>query len=155
MGTTLARTALFLLAVAATAIAAESRDAWVLLGDEDNTMSGSIRDLTRARKVGGPPPALWLRRGGHEWVIRDAKMCARARALQSDLEKLDQKEQELSREIEELALDPVANARQIEAIAHKQEQLATRIEAKAAAMEAQLLALADEAIAAGLATSPK
>jgi hypothetical protein len=107
MGTTLARAALFLLAVAATAIAAESRDAWVLLGDKGNTMSGSI------------------------------------------------KEEALSREIEELALDPVANARQIEAIAHKQEQLAKRIEAKAAAMEAQLLALADEAIAAGLATSPK
>src|SRR4051812_45880948 len=103
MGTTLARAALFLLAVAATAIAAESRDAWVLLGNNgNNTMSGSIGDLTRARKVAGPPPALWLRRGGHEWVIRDVRTCARVKALQVDLEKLDLKEQELSREIEQL-----------------------------------------------------
>src|SRR5580765_3271507 len=99
MGTQLLRAFLFVCAAAATAIAVEPGEghAWVLLGDKDSThMSGNLDDVDRARAAAGDGPALWARRDGKEWVIRDAKTLARVRALFSPIDALEHKMQPLS-----------------------------------------------------------
>jgi hypothetical protein len=55
----------------------ESATAWVVVRDDNSaTMSGSTRDLSRARKYlkDFGPGYLWFRRGGHEYVVRDGKV---------------------------------------------------------------------------------
>jgi hypothetical protein len=168
MGTSILRTALFLAAAAGSAIAVEAGalDSWVLLGDRDHThMSGRTEDIARAREVGGSGPALYVRRDGHEWVIRDAKMLARVRALMAPLDELGKKQQPLGelegvwgRQMRELSTDPEHNAgkmealgKQMERVGKQMEQIGKQMERAAHVMEDKLGALFDEARAAGLA----
>jgi hypothetical protein len=161
MGTLLLRSVVFALTAAATAAAAQPLEAWVLFSDRgnDQSMSGSMQDLKRAKKAVGKGPALWVRRDGREWLVRDPKLIARASALFAPLEELGRKQGELGekqgqlgarmgalssdaehyeREMEELA------AKQ-EALGRKQEELGGRMEALAAAAERGLASLVEEA----------
>jgi hypothetical protein len=168
MGTQLLRAFLFVCAAAATAIAVEPgvRDAWILLGDRDGThMSGDTDDIERAHAAAGNGPALWARRDGKEWVIRDANVLARAHALLAPLDPLDQKMQPLSKqetawgkEMQKLAKNPEHNSRQMDALGKKMDQVGKQmeaigkeIEAAAHVIEQKMGALVDEARASGLA----
>ncbi|MCU1281918.1 MAG: Antirepressor regulating drug resistance protein [bacterium] len=183
MGTSLLRTFLFIAVAASTAIAVEPgpnrRDAWVLLGSHDNQMSGSMGDLDRARAAAGGAPALFLRRDGHEWLIRDAQLLVRARALLAPLDELGRqqgalggkqgalgaKQGALGRTMGALSGDPERNQRQMEALGRqmealggemealgkKQEALGARMETEAHALDGKMAALLAEARAANLA----
>jgi bla regulator protein blaR1 len=145
MGTSILRTVLFVAAAAATAIAVEPGaplDAWVLVGAADsNHMSGSLHDLERARKLIGGGPALFVRHKGQEWIIRDAKLVARARALMAPLDELGRLEgalgekqgalgeqqgalgQKMGRLEHELRHDPKGYERQMEELGRQMERL--------------------------------
>jgi len=168
MGTQLLRAFLFVCAAAATAIAVEpgARDAWILFGDPNGThMSGDLDDIERARVAAGNGPALWARRDGKEWVIRDAKLLARARALLATIDPLDKKMQPLSaqetawgKEMQKLAKDPERNSRQMDALGKQMDQLGKQMEAIGKQIEAaahvadqKIGAMIDEARANGLA----
>jgi len=169
MGTQLLRAFLFVCAAAATAIAVEpgdGRDAWVLVVDKETThMSGNLGDVDRARAAVGEGPALWARRDGKEWVVRDAKMLARARALLVPIDELDRKMQPLSKQMEawgkemrNLSHDPEHNSAQMDALGHKMdgvgkqmEALGKQIERAAHQAEAKIGAIIDEARTNGLA----
>ncbi|MGZ3426764.1 MAG: hypothetical protein ACXVCV_08960 [Polyangia bacterium] len=184
MGTSLVRAMLFVAAAAATAIAVEpgpsALDAWVLLGSRDaNQMSGSMRDLERARKLGGDGPALFVRQDGHEWLIRDAKLLARAKLLLAPIAELGrkqgalgekqgalgEKQGALGQKMGELSQDAERNSRQMEALGRQMEALGQAMSALGAQQEAlgakmegaerelqvKLAALVDEARAANLA----
>jgi hypothetical protein len=57
-------------------------DPWVVLNDEKSvTMSGSTRDVHRARKYYSGKPLLWFERDGKEYVIRDQATVARAKSF--------------------------------------------------------------------------
>jgi chromosome segregation ATPase len=188
MGTSILRAVLFIAAAATTAIAVEpassSLDAWVLLGSRDaNQMSGSMHDLARARRLAGDGPALFARQNGHEWLIRDAKLLARAKLLLAPIEELGRKqgalgekqgalgaqEGELGRKMGALSADSERNQRLIEALGHQMEALGDKMsalgeqqEAMGAKMEqaehemqVKLAALVDEARAANLAQPVK
>lgn len=168
MGTQLLRAFLFVCVAAATAIAVEpgARDAWVLIGDGDNTsMSGDLADVDRARATAGGGPALWARRSGKEWVIRDAKLIARVRALLAPMDELDRKmrplskqEQAWGKEMHKLSKDPERNEAQMDALGRKMDQLGKQMEAigkqiedAAHAADQKIGGLIDEARANGLA----
>ncbi|HEY8021939.1 MAG TPA: M56 family metallopeptidase, partial [Thermoanaerobaculia bacterium] len=74
-----------------------SADAFVLLGRNGNsTMSGSTGDLARVRELAGPGgEILWFRRGGHEYVIRDAALLAKAQELYAPQAELGKRQGEL------------------------------------------------------------
>ena len=185
MGTSILRSVLFVAAAAATAIAAEPGwlDAWFLLGGDHHDMSGSTRDLTRARAAAGDGPALWARRGAEAWVIRDARLVARARALLAPLDELGHQmsplgekqaalgaqQGELGRKMRLLSEDAERNAEAMEAlgrrmealgekqsaIGREQEAIGTRMEAASRELEVKLSALLDEARAGGQAQPVK
>lgn len=188
MGTSILRTVLFVAAAAATAIAVEpaasSLDAWVLLGSRDaNQMSGSTHDLGRARKLAGDGPALFVRQNGHEWLIRDAKLLARARALLAPIDELGRKmgalgekqgalgqqQGALGRRMGELGHDAEHNGRkmdelgrEMDALGVKMDDLGHEMDALGAKMDQaerelaiKLVALVDEARAANLAQPVK
>ncbi len=179
MGTSILRTVLFLAAAASVAVAVEPGrlDSWVLLGGHDQQMSGSTRDLARARAAAGDGPALWARRGSEAWLIRDVKLVARARALMAPLDELGHKmaplgekqgglgarQGEMGRKMSELSADPERNAaamealgrrmealgREQEAIGREQEAIGARMEAASRELDARVAALVDEARAGG------
>jgi hypothetical protein len=183
MGTSVLRALLFIVAAASTTLAAEvaKLDSWVLVGDhgKHNEMSGSTRDLQRTLELAGDGPALWARRSGAEWLIRDPKILARARALAAPLDelgqemaplgkkqgKLGEKQAELGRQMRELSADPEHNGDAMAALGRKmteigdrqsaigreQQAIGKRMEAAAHELEDKLGALVDEARAAGLA----
>jgi hypothetical protein len=171
MGTQLLRGFLFVCAAAATAIAVEpgapaGYDAWVLIGDGDaTTMSGNVGDGVRARAAIGEGPGLWARRDGKEWVIRDAKLLARVRALMAPIEPLNRKmeplgkqEQAWGKEMKRLSKDPVHNEAAMEALGRKMDETGKQMEAigqeierVAHVAEAKIGALIDDARASGLA----
>ncbi len=67
----------------------------LLLEDNQQTMSGSLADVTRARKhQKNGEPLLWFRADGQEYVVRDRDVIAHARALWKDVyeSSLDHKE---------------------------------------------------------------
>ena len=169
MGTQLLRAFLFVCAAAATAIAVEpgeGRDAWVLVVDKNTThMSGDVGDVDCARAAAGEGPALWARRDGKEWVIRDAKMLARVRALLAPMDELDRKMQPLGtqeeawgKQMQKLSKDPEHNEAQMDALGRKMDALGKQMEAlgkqiehAAHQAEAKIAGIVDEARANGLA----
>lgn len=184
MGTSILRAVLFIAAAAATAIAVEpgpaALDAWVLLGSRDaNQMSGSMHDLARARRLAGDGPALFVRQNAHEWLIRDAKLLARAKLLLVPIEELGRKQGalgekqgalgaqqgELGRKMGALSADAEHNQRLMEALGRQmdalgdkmsalgeeQEALGAKMEQAEREMQVKLAALVDEARAANLA----
>ncbi|HEY2747026.1 MAG TPA: hypothetical protein VGL86_20525 [Polyangia bacterium] len=185
MGTSILRIVLFVAAAAAVAVGVEpSRlDSWVLVGRHDQHLGGSTRDLSRALAVAGDGPALWARRGGDAWLIRDVKLVARARALLAPLDELGQKmaplgqkqgvlgarQGEMGRQMGELSSDPERNGaamealgrrmealgREQEAIGRDQEAIGARMEAAGRELDAKMAALVDEARAAGQAQPVK
>jgi chromosome segregation ATPase len=188
METSILRAFLFVAMAASVAVAVEPSappvDAYVLVGPRDgNQMSGSLHDLERARAAAGSGPALWVRRDGHEWVIRDAKLLARMRALTAPIDELGRQEGALGaqqgalgaqqgalgRKMGELSRDPERNkqemetiGRQMEALGAKMEvfgkqmeALGTRMETAEREMKGKLSALVDDARAAALASEVK
>ena len=58
----------------------------LLLEDNQQTMSGSLADVARARKhQKNGEPLLWFRADGQEYVVRDRDVIAHARALWNDV----------------------------------------------------------------------
>ena len=172
MGTPLLRAFLFVCAAAATAIAVEpgaaksDGNAWVLVRDHDTTtMSGDGSDALRARALVGDGPALWARRDGKEWVIRDAKLLERVRAAMAPVEELSHKmepfgkqEQAWGKQMSKLSKHPEQNAAEMEALGRKMDQVGKQmdaigkeIERAAHAGDEKVHALVDEARANGLA----
>jgi hypothetical protein len=168
MGTQLLRAFLFVCAAAATAIAVEPGEghAWVLIDDKDSTrMSGNMDDAVRARAAAGHGPALWARRDGKEWVIRDAKTLARVRALFAPIDELEHKMQPLStqqeawgKQMQQLSRDPERNSsemsrlgKQMGALGRQMGTLGRQIGDVARAAEEKMLGIVDEARANGLA----
>ena len=188
METSLLRAFLFVAMAASVAVAVEPNaaptDAWVLVGShERNQMSGSLHDLERARTAVGDGPALWVRRDGHQWVIRDAKWMARMRALLAPIDELGRQQGALGdkqgalgaqqgalgHKMGQLSRDPERNqdamealGRQMDALGAKMEvfgkqmeALGTRMEAAEREMKGKLSTLVDEARAAGVASEVK
>lgn len=169
MGTQLLRAFLFVCAAAATAIAVEPGDeahAWVLLGDKDDVhMSGNTDDVDRARAAAGDGPALWARRDGKAWVIRDAKVLARVRALFAPIDPLERKmkplnaqQQAWGEEMQKLSRDPERNhvemsrlGKQMGAVGKQMGELRRQIGSIARAAEEKIAGIVDEARANGLA----
>ena len=186
MGTSILRAVLFVAVAASTAIAVEAGklDAWVLVAGHDHQhMSGSTEDLEHALGVAGGAPVLWVRHGGQEWVVRDAKLVARAKGILAPLDELGQKMQPLGEKqgalgkqqgvmgekmrdlsgdaehnahaMEELGRKMEALGKQQEAIGKQQEAIGKRMEVAAREAGVKLYALVDEARAAGLAQPVK
>lgn len=65
-----------------------SRDAYVLLKGDYNVMDGSMADLTQARGLDNGNGVLWLRRGGHDYVVRDAALLSRFQQLYAETSRL-------------------------------------------------------------------
>jgi hypothetical protein len=169
MGTQLLRAFLFVCAAAATAIAVEpgkTDDAWVLVRDRNTTtMSGNVDDALHARSIVGDGPALWVRQGGKELVIRDAKVLERVRALMAPVDELGRKleplgkqEQVWGKQMKKLSKDPERNEAEMEALGHKMDQLGKQMEAIGGEIERashvaeeKVRVLVDEARANGLA----
>jgi hypothetical protein len=188
METSILRAFLFVAMAASVAVAVEPSaapaDAWVLVGARDsNQMSGNLHDLERARAAAGKGPALWVRRDGHEWVIRDGKWLARMRALLAPMDELGRQqgalgekqgalgEQQgaLGHKMEQLSRDPERNEREMDALGRQMDALGrqmdvlgrqmdalgARMEAAEREMKGKLSALVDEARAAGVASDVK
>jgi hypothetical protein len=74
-------------------------DAWIVLdGSHEEHMSGSVTDAERVRTLAGGKPVLWARRADHEWLIRDSKLIARARALLAPIGELGRQQGELGKQ---------------------------------------------------------
>ena len=172
MGTHLLRSLLFVCVAPASAIAIEPAapksdgDAWVLINDHQNTtMSGNASDALHARSIVGDGPALWARRDGREWVIRDAKLLERVRAsmapmdaLSRTLEPLSKQEQVWGKQMHKLAKHPDQNEAEMDALGHKIDEVAKKMEAigdeierASHVAEQKVRSLVDEARANGLA----
>ena len=79
----------------------ETRDhSYAYLGAGGNiTMSGSTRDITRARSFRqGSGPLLWFREGGQEYVVRDPDTLAQLDAVWKPGRELDLAEEKLDRQ---------------------------------------------------------
>jgi hypothetical protein len=65
------------------ALAQKKLDAWVYVVDDGSAhMSGSTDELKAARSLQqGDEPLFWFRRGGKKYLVRDAAVVARVRAL--------------------------------------------------------------------------
>jgi len=172
MGTQLLRAFLFVCAAAATAIAVEpgaeksGGEGWVLVRDHNTTtMSGDVADAVHARDLVGDGPALWARRDGKEWVIRDAKLLERVRAAMAPVEELSHKMEPFSKQEEawgkqmsKLSKHPEHNAAEMEALGRKMDQVGKQmdaigkeIERAAHSGDEKVRAIVDEARASGLA----
>jgi bla regulator protein blaR1 len=155
MGTTILRSLLFVACVAGSAIAVEpgtTRDSFILLGaHRANHVIGDADQLPHVEELAGGEPALWVRRDGKEWLVRDARFVARARALAAPVDALGKQEEAWGDEMQKLARDPEANSRRMSELGRKMGALGKKIEAAAREMERRLYALVDEARAAGVA----
>ena len=80
--------------------------AYVLLrgANNDATMSGSMRDLRRARSLaaGGPLPVLYMRRDEQEYLIRDAATLKAFESAFAPVEEIGKKQSELGEKQSEL-----------------------------------------------------
>src|SRR5690242_20008804 len=155
MGTTLLRSVLFVAAAAASAIAVEpgaTRDEFILTNGKNATLSASSADeVEHAQKLAAGREALWTRRDGKEYLILDAKIVTRARALMAPVDELAKPMNAWGKQMQELALDPERNSNVMSALGKKMGAQGKKIEAAAHEMERKMYALIDEARAAGLA----
>lgn len=70
-------------------------NAYVLLQDRHNLMSGSSDDLRQARQLDDGDGLLWIRRGDQRYVVRDAATLARFQELYRDSFRLGEAQGEL------------------------------------------------------------
>jgi hypothetical protein len=106
---------------------AGGRTAYVLFsaGDRGSTMSGSTEDFSRARALRvGSEAMLFVRRGGADYVIRDAATLRRAAAIFEPQQALGRKQGELGRRQGELGREQGRLGRlQAEASSRQQSEL--------------------------------
>jgi len=91
---------LIMLAILLAAGGAVAGESWIVFQSADNvSMSGSTRDIERARAHLGKDPGhvLWFTRGGAEYVVRDARLLAQLDGALGRMEELGRKQSILGR----------------------------------------------------------
>lgn len=157
--------------VLATVAMFSHKDAYVISTGNNSTLSGaSVEELVAVRKR-IPARSIWVRRGGHEYVIVDETVRRRAlalfapqMALESEQEAVGREEAALDREADRLEdLDTRTEAQkqrlrdlhaQLKVVSRREKELDEREEELERQAERQLWPLLDEAIRSGLAKPP-